>query len=159
MTEHRLKTLLGVYIIILNVFLISLVFVCFHEGGFDPDELTTVLAIVFPMFACYTTAATRHLVNERAVRHIKTKKLSNAFVVISFAMPSAFVMVISFVIYLQADGRTFTNFEQFKKLLLIVETLFSAYLGQILYATFGRTELPPEEGPPSFSAASERINP
>jgi hypothetical protein len=158
MTEHGLRTYLGVYIIILNVALISLVFACFYEGGFDPDELTTVLAIVFPMFACYATAAIRHLVNERIVKNDESKRLSTSFVSISFIAPSLFVLVISGVIFLQARGTTFSNFEQFKKLLLIVETVFSAYLGQIIYSMFARTELPLEDDmTPLINVVSGRI--
>jgi hypothetical protein len=95
------------------------------------------------MFSCYATSALRHIAAERFVRNDKSHPISGVFTALSFGIPLIFVAVISFTIFLQAQGRTFINFEQFKRILLIFETLFSVYLGQTVYALFTRTESPP----------------
>lgn len=140
MSERKLKTQVALFIIILNVAVLSLVNICFYKGGFDPDEFTTVLAVVGPMFACYTIAAMRYLVNERYIREGNSPRVTMSYAILSFAVPSAFAVAIAGALLLQArggiNGSGFTNFEQFKRILLILETAFSAYIGQLIYTMF-----------------------
>ena len=135
----------GLFVITLNVAMLSLMFWVFYEGGFDTDEFTTVLAIVAPMFACYATAATRHFTKERFARADNSKQVTAAFAVLSFVVPSVFAIAIIMTLVLQARGGTthrgaFSNFEQFKRIPLIIQTGFSVYVGQLIYTLFTPSE-------------------
>jgi hypothetical protein len=137
MTEHRFKTTLGLLLIALNLSIFLFVFGCFLMGGFDATQFTTVLAIVFPMFACYATAAIRYFTTARFVRaHVSNQLIASAFTVLSFGMPTLFALIIMLVIGAQADGVIFTNFTQFTTILLMMESVFSINIGMLVYTIF-----------------------
>lgn len=145
MTEHRFKTRLGLFIIVVNLVMILAVFGCFIKGWFDGDQFTTVLAIVVPMFACYATAAVRYVIGKRVVRRRDDSKrrVGGAMIALSFGMPSLLGIFILGLIGAQVDGRYFKNFAQFKTFLFLAEGVFSANIGAIMYRVFGSASNPP----------------
>ena len=138
MSEHTLKTWLSPFILLLNLGVIIFLFVCYFWGGFDNDEMTTVAAIIIPMFGCYGTAAVRYTVDARAATNVDSPRVSWVFVILSFTVPLLFTAAIGTTIYLQASGsgKVFSTFEEFKKTLLIFQAVFSVYLGQLIYSLF-----------------------
>jgi hypothetical protein len=136
MTEERLRTRLGAFIITLTLGLFGLLTFCFLMGGFYSGELTTIFAVVLPMFTCYSTPAFRHLVNNRYVQDDNSKPVVNSFIVISFGGTSAFALAIFGVILLQAWGGYFSSFEQFEHVLLVVDSAFAVYIGYIIDEVF-----------------------
>ncbi len=140
MTERGLKNRVGLFLIAVHLFIIVLVLVCFAVGGFDFDEMTTVLAVIVPMFAGYSTAVISHIVNERFVLKDTSKPVSGMFASLAFVLPTLFAMLIVAAILLQARGLTFADFEQFKKSVILIESLFAVYIGRLIFSMFERPE-------------------
>ena len=144
MTERKLKESLGLFIMILNAAVILLILGCFYMGGFKPTELFTVLSTVVPMFACYLVVVFSFVVEERYVRSDNSKKVSKLFAATSFAVPTVFGLLIAFGVWLQARGGTnhaaFSNFDEFQRYLLLIQCLFSGYIGRFIYKLFPHVE-------------------
>lgn len=138
MTERTLKYRVGWFLVLVHVAVLLLVLGLYVAGGFDFDQLTTICAIIVPMFAGYTTSITAFIVNDRFVGDDTSRPVSGSFVAMSFAFPALFALVISGAVLLQASALTFKNFEQFKQALILVEGLFAVYAGRFVYAMFGR---------------------
>jgi hypothetical protein len=62
--------------------------------------------------------------------------LSMAFRVMSLAIPGLFVIVVFASIVLWAFKKGFTEFDQFKILVGLIEGGFGVYVGQFIYALF-----------------------
>jgi hypothetical protein len=141
MTEQQLKVRLGFTIIGLNIGILIIQALFFYTGGFNFDQVTTVIAVTTPMFSCHAVAALRYLASERFVKNDESKKLTPSFILLSFLTPVAFAFAIAATMYMQAKGgSTFSNFEEFKRALLLLEALFSAYVGNTIYAMFSPVE-------------------
>lgn len=136
MKERQLKTTLAVCIVAINIFTVALVFVCFEIGGFDEDQLTTLLAIIFPMFSCYSVSAIRHIISDRKNRSDSRKNIPATLSILAFGIIFSFAFFIVAIIIMQAQGNVFPNFEYFKKVLLYMETAFAGLIGATIYPMF-----------------------
>jgi hypothetical protein len=148
--ERQLKTSLAVFIISVNLLIVALVFVCFWAKGFDEDQLTTLLAIIVPMFSCYSVSAIRHIVNERTSKS-NLRRVPVALAIVAFGIITFFAGIIFVMIWLQALGDVFSNFEYFKRILLYLETAFAGLIGATIYPMF------PSTGEHSRAATQEMV--
>ena len=71
----------------------------------------------------------------------KTDKVSMVYTVMAFTMPLLLVVIVGLSVYLKAHNKVFANFEDFKRFLLLIESLFAAYTGMFVYSLFEK--LPP----------------
>jgi len=141
MTEISLKYTIGWFLVVLHIIVILLAIGFFIKGGFTFDQLTTLFAVIVPMFAGYTTAIVTFVVNNRFVEVDPSKLVNVTFVVMSFLFPSIFSVLIIGAVTLQAFSVTFENFEQFKHALILIEGLFAIYVGRFIYALFERIQM------------------
>jgi hypothetical protein len=56
MNELNLKNNIGIFLIISQFVLVIIVFISYLARGYDYDEMTTTIALMFPMLSVYTTA-------------------------------------------------------------------------------------------------------
>ena len=65
MTERQLKYSCGLLLVTSHLALIFFVIWLYFKNGFSIDEFTTVLAVITPMFAGYTTSILAVVIAER----------------------------------------------------------------------------------------------
>ena len=104
---------------------ISTLLLCFLGGGFDADQLTTLIAMVAPMFACYGVAALRFIASENlGSSDPDAVQPGFALIMIAFLVPGIFALFVITLMVLQAKWTAATNFEQYKRILFAFEAIF-----------------------------------
>lgn len=137
MKESKFRKILGAFVIFLNLIMMFFVSVLYYMGGFDSDQLTTVLAIIFPMFSCYVGFAISHITEKRPTYESESDNIPTLSLVLYFTVPIICTLAILTVIYLQARGDFFKNFESFKIRLLLADVFFSFFVGQTFSKIYG----------------------
>ena len=102
MTENSTRYLIGWLLVILHFVVILLAIGLFVAGGFNFDQLTTMLAIIVPMFAGYTTSIISFLTKDRYTVEDRSRKVRNTFVILSFVLPVIFAILIAGSVVLQS---------------------------------------------------------
>ncbi len=126
-----------------NGIILLLIFVCLFRHGFSYEEFTTVLAIVSPMFAYYTSAVIHDFARDPFVQPDNQVYLTSRFVVLSFAMFLVYTFAVGGAVALRAWGaEVFDDFEIFKRTLLLIETIFAAWTARLVYTMFESVEEP-----------------
>jgi hypothetical protein len=110
----------------------------FMVNGFDINEFTTVMAVVTPVFAGFTTSIIAFIIKDAKVIEDTTARVSTAYVALTFSLPLLLAAVIALSIGLKTFNLVFANFEDFKRFLLLAETLFSGYVGMFVYSLFDK---------------------
>lgn len=145
MTENALRRLIGIVLIVLHFGILGLLFTLYIMSGFRFDEFTTSVAIIMPMFSGYTVAIVIHFSRNRYVSNDTSERVTAIFSLLSLAFPLVFAIAISVSILLFAYGRSFSNFEQFKGMLTLLEAAFAAYIANFIYTLFEKQNLESEE--------------
>ena len=108
-------------------------------GGFEKDEFTTIIGIVTPMFAGFTTSVIMFFINDRYNVAVNPNiNISVAFRFLSYLFPTLFTISILTAVWLQGYKKAFTDFEDFKQFVLVMESLFAAYSGYFVYTLFDK---------------------
>ena len=136
MTESKLKTQIGIFLVVSNLLVIGAIIVLYFLGGFLFDEVTTTVALIIPMFSVYTTAIVKSIVSNRQVVVDSSPVVNGSFIFITWVFPIAFTVYLVSLVLLKAYNIGFSSFEQFKTLLIASETIFGAYIGIALSAMF-----------------------
>jgi len=150
MTEVKLKYTLGMFIVLSHVVVILYTLVLFIVHGFSFSQFTTLLAIIIPMLAGYTTSIVAFVIKDRHRLSSKSKQVTTSFVVLSFLFPGVFILVILVAVTLQAFSLSFDNFEDFKATLVLIEGAFAVYVGKFVASLFeSNAAHPPRTVPPT----------
>ena len=136
MTERTLKYSLGFFLIGSHFGLLICCIVLYFLNGFNIDEFTTVIAIIAPVFAGYTTSIIAFIIKEARQLSDKTPKVTGAYSFLSFLIPCLLVTIFGVATVLKAFNKVFDDFEDFKRFLILVESLFAAYVGMFVYSLF-----------------------
>jgi hypothetical protein len=137
MNEAKLKSLLGAVLVVSHIGLIFLIVALFAAHGFAFDEMTTLLSIIAPMFAAYTTAVVRYFISHRH-RKVTLGQTSREAVIIVLLFPTLFGLALATLVVLKAFNLAFENFEQLKVLIAAMEGIFAAYIAFIVTEFFER---------------------
>jgi hypothetical protein len=140
MHKHRLQ--LGIFMIASHFFILVAVIALWVFHGFLFEEMTTTLGLVGPLFAGYTTVILAYIIDHPNVLVDDGPALSTAFRVLSFSVPALFVIVVFVSILLWSFKIGFTEFDQFKVLVGLIEGGFGVYVGQFIYALFKKPNEP-----------------
>lgn len=136
MTERKLKYSLGLFLIASHFCLLIACIVFYFLNGFSIEEFTTVVAIIAPVFAGYTTSIITFIIKDAHVLKDKTKRVTGVYASLSFVIPLLLVLIFGVSIALKAFNLAFENFEDFKRFLTLIESLFAAYVGMFVYSLF-----------------------
>ncbi|MDG4562470.1 MAG: hypothetical protein P9E88_14370 [Candidatus Competibacter sp.] len=136
MTENTLKITVGLSVVISYFVLIILVIVLYALGGFLFEEMTTTTALIVPMFGAYTSAIIKYILANRAMAEDKSTVVTKAFLFISFFLPFILIAGLCSIILLKAYNIAFSNFDQFKLTLGVLQTAFGVYMGLLLTTLF-----------------------
>jgi hypothetical protein len=140
MTSRKLKYSLGTFLIVSHFGLLIFAIVLYFLNGFSIEEFTTVIAILAPVFAGYTTSILAFIIKDAQTMNDTSKKVNAFYWSFSFAIPLVLVSIIGLTIGLKAYNRVFNNFEEFKRFFLLIESLFSAYVGMFVYSLFDKAK-------------------
>jgi hypothetical protein len=136
MTERQLRYRSGGFLIALHlIILLSLVIVRLL-GGFDGKQFTTLLGLVMPMFSGYTSAIIAFSVKDRHITQDETPMVTAFYSSLLFVFPGVLSGIVLVAIWLQAFGRAFDNFEDFKLFVMTFESVFAVYVGIVVYSLF-----------------------
>lgn len=136
MTREQLKSRIGLFLIISHFMIILLVVALFLFGGFKFEEMTTAVALIVPMFSIYTTAIIKHITTNSKQKKDSSEIITGEFVFITFFVPSLLIFFLISMIILKTLNVGFSDFEQFKIMLAISETVFGAYVGLVMSSLF-----------------------
>lgn len=144
--EKKFKYSIGLYLIFAHLVVIVSLIVLRIIGGFETDEFTTIIGIVTPMFAGFTTSVIMFIINDRYNVNVNPNvNISPAFRFLSYLFPFLFTLSILTAIWLQGYNKAFSNFEDFKSFILVMESLFATYSGYFIYTLFEKKK-PDDQG-------------
>lgn len=133
MNEYELRSRIGIFLIVSQFVLVTIVFISYLFGGYNFDEMTTTIALMFPMLSAYTTGIIKYFISNREQQLVSSNNVTNQFVFITYLVPVLFVFGLGFVILIKPFNG-FGNFEQFKTVLAIIESIFGGFTGYIMSA-------------------------
>ena len=139
MTENRLKRRLGVFLVSSHLGTLFVAIFAKLIGGLSADEFTTVLAVIAPMFAGYTSAVVAYFVEHRHITADSSRKITSTFAWLSLVLPAVLAVLIILSIILKSLNLGFVDFEDMKRFLIAMESLLAAYIGTIVFTLFPRS--------------------
>jgi hypothetical protein len=140
MTERQLKYRSGIFLIVMQAFVLGSIVILRFVNGFNTDEFTTCMGIVLPMFSGYTTAVLGFFVKDRNVQHDASSPVTVTFAALLFVIPFIATLVVCSAIWAQAYKKTFENFEDFKRFVMIFESAYAIYASILIYSIFERKQ-------------------
>jgi hypothetical protein len=133
MEKNKFKNRLAILLILSHVIAIVQVIVLYFSIGFKISELTTTLSMLTPIFTVYTTLIIKNIIeNKVKVTDTSQVEFTETYVFISFFIATGFTIYLFTINLLKAFNIGFSEFDNYKTLLGISETLFGLYLGQII---------------------------
>jgi len=115
------------------------------RSGFTFSEATTTISIFLPITSVYTSAIVKDVIANKEIRKRSQKKYSIGFVLLSVMITLLFMIYILAIIIIKAYNLGIADFGQFKALLLLGETIFAAYIGQIVHAMVAASGAAPQD--------------
>ena len=156
MTERKLKYLTGFFLIGSHVGLLLFAIALFFLRGFNIDEFTTVVAVITPMLAGYTTSILAFIINEARILVDTSPRVNAAYAVLMILLPAVLVTILVVAVWLKANNLVFSNFEDFKRFLLLCESMFAAYVGMFVFSLFDKKKAIGIVGPTSDGRDSHK---
>jgi hypothetical protein len=142
MKQYVLKSIVSSIILIGHFSIIILILVMYFRSGFTFSEATTAISVFLPITSVYTSTIIKDIIANKEIDQHTQKKYSLGFALISCILTLMFIIYLFTIIIVKAYNLGIADFEQFKALLILGETIFAAYIGQIVHAMFsaGSTE-------------------
>lgn len=123
----------------------------YFRSGFTFSEATTTISIFLPITSVYTSAIIKDIIANKEIDQRTQKRYSLGFALISCIITLTFIIYLLMIIIVKAYYLGIADFDQFKVLLVLGETIFAAYIGQIVHAMFSAGSMEATE-PSSASA-------
>ncbi|MEL6439297.1 MAG: hypothetical protein AAFQ80_08610 [Cyanobacteria bacterium J06621_8] len=135
MNEIKLKNQVSIFLIVSQFTLVIIVFICHLFGGYTFSELTDTIALMLPMLTIYTSGMLKYIISTRndTVAIAANRQVNKTFVFLIWFLTGLFVFSLLTIILLAAY-KYISDFEQFKVLLVIIETSFGAFTGSLVSA-------------------------
>jgi hypothetical protein len=142
MKQYVLKSIVSSIILVGHFSIIILILEMYFRGGFTFSEATSTISIFLPITSVYISAIVKDIIVNREIDQRTQKTYSLGFVIISCTITLMFIIYLLTIIIVKAYNLGIADFDQFKTLLVLGETIFAAYIGQIVHAMFsaGSTE-------------------
>jgi hypothetical protein len=151
MKQYVLKSVVSSIILIGHFSIIMLILEMYFRGGFTFSEATTGISVFLPITSVYTSTIIKDIIANREIDQRTQKRYSLGFALISCIITLMFIIYLVTIIIVKAYNLGIADFEQFKALLILGETIFAAYIGQIVHAMFsaGSAEATEPSGAPA----------
>jgi lysylphosphatidylglycerol synthetase-like protein (DUF2156 family) len=135
MTNTQLRTRVGLFWVFAHFAILSTIIICFFLQGFEFDEMTTLLAVIIPMFAGTTTIIVRYFATHASDTDAGTS-INLPYIVLTTALPVLFTITILATIILRARNQAFATFDQCKLFLTAIEAVYVVYTSVLLAPLF-----------------------
>jgi MFS family permease len=132
---HAHKITIGMFLIVTHFGILLAVLGFWISGGFLFDEMVTALGLIGPLFAGYTTVIFSYITDQKRGAP-PDEPVSIPYRAASFLVAFLFALVVGGSVVLWAYKKAFTEFEQFKVLVGMLEGAFGVYVGQFIYSMF-----------------------
>jgi hypothetical protein len=151
MKQCVLKSVVSSIILIGHFSIIMLILEMYFRGGFTFSEATTAISVFLPITSVYTSTIIKDIIANKEIDQRTQKRYSLGFALISCIITLMFIIYLVTIIIVKAYNLGIADFEQFKALLILGETIFAAYIGQIVHAMFsaGSAEATEPSGAPA----------
>jgi hypothetical protein len=136
MKQYVLKSIVSSMILVGHFSIITLILVMYFRSGFTFSEATTTISIFLPITSVYTSAIIKDIIANKEIDQRTQKRYSLGFALISCIITLMFIIYLLMIIIIKAYNLGIADFDQFKALLVLGETIFAAYVGQIVHAMF-----------------------
>jgi|SRR5450631_2583303 len=136
MKQYVLKSIISSLILVGHFSIIILILVMYFRGGFTFSETTTTISIFLPITTIYTSAIIKDIIANKEIDQRTQKKYSLSFVLVSCIITLRFISYLLMIVVIKAYNLGIADFDQFKVLLVLGETILAAYVGQIVHAMF-----------------------
>jgi hypothetical protein len=149
--QYVLKSVVSSIILIGHFSIIMLILEMYFRGGFTFSEATAAISVFLPITSVYTSTIIKDIIANREIDQRTQKRYSLGFALISCIITLMFIIYLVTIIIVKAYNLGIADFEQFKALLILGETIFAAYIGQIVHAMFsaGSAEATEPSGAPA----------
>jgi lysylphosphatidylglycerol synthetase-like protein (DUF2156 family) len=135
MTDVQLRTRIGLFWIFAHFAIISMVIACFFLHGFEFDEMTTLLAVIVPMFAGTTTVILRYF-TAHAQDAMSGAQVNAPYIIVTVTLPLLFSITILATVILRARNLAFDTFDECKLFLTATEAVYVVYTSIVLAPLF-----------------------
>jgi hypothetical protein len=136
MKQYVLKSIVSSIILVGHFSIIILILVMYFRSGFTFPEATTAISVFLPITSVYTSTIIKDIIANKEIDQRTQKRYSMGFALISCTLTLMFIIYLLTIIVVKAYNLGIADFEQFKALLILGETVFAAYVGQIVHAMF-----------------------
>lgn len=131
MNELDLINKTGIFLVVSQFTLVIIVFLFYLNGGYEFDEMTTTIGLMFPMLSIYTIGIIKFLTHNRNKKLKKQPKVNKEFAFIGWFFPILFILTLGAIIIIKGL-KGFGDFEEFKTSLSIIESTFGGFTGYII---------------------------
>jgi hypothetical protein len=138
---HAHKIGVGIFMIVTHFGILLSIFAFWISGGFLFDEMITALGLIAPLFAGYSTVIFSYIADHNKMKP-PSEPVTVSYRVVSFLVALLFAVVVGGAVVLWAFKIGFTDFEQFKIVVGLLEGMFGVYVGQFIYSMFPKAVVP-----------------
>lgn len=136
MSENRLRSILGIALVVSQFVVVVWTVYVYVRGGLKFDEMTTAVALLVPMFAVHTTTVVKYFVIHKHRVSSQEEPVTLPFAFLSFFFPVLFVCALLTLVGLKAYGIALASFGEFKTALGLVQTCFAVYIGLFISSLY-----------------------
>ncbi|MEO6175349.1 MAG: hypothetical protein ABIP27_09380 [Flavobacterium circumlabens] len=138
------RTKIGLLFVVTHFVILVYTFICKFLGGFTFEELTTLIALLIPLFSAYTTAVVKDIIKNNQQTADPEITYSRPFRFVIIFICSLFIIFLFTIITLKAFNYGFEDFEQLKLTVGVVEAIFGGYVAQLIFSIYTpeKTETP-----------------
>ena len=137
MTETKLRTVVGIFLMVSHIVILLLVLVLFQEAKLTEGEFTTSMGIMVPALSALATLSVTYAISMKRRKQYaaRSERLSGIYVFTALLFPSVYLLLMAGLVLMKGLDR-FSSFEQFKLSLGAVETIFAGYTGKVMASLF-----------------------
>jgi len=154
MNEDRLRTLVGLFLVISHFVIALAIALSYGSGGILFDQMVTSFGLILPLFAGYATIILKYFIDHRHDAPNSTF-VTFPFAALTLLVPVLYVLFVLIILALKSFNVVFGSFEQFKTMLGVSETIFAVYVGMLINALFIPKATAKVPKPPSTRPATE----
>jgi hypothetical protein len=130
------RTKIGLAFIISHFTIIVYAFICKFLGGYTFEELTTLIGLLVPLFASYTTAVIKDIIKHNQELTEAEIRYSKPFRFITIFICTLFILFLFSIITIKAFNYGFEDFEQLKLTVGLTEAIFGGYVAQLIFSIY-----------------------
>jgi len=139
MTEAQYRYKIAIIILSANISVFILIIALYAFGAFLPKETVAILQLLVPIKSTYMTALVKYVIeNKYEITREKniSFQLSKLYISTTVIIISCHIIFLIISIIMFACNQVITDLHAMKASIVVIETLFGAYIGIIISDMF-----------------------